>query len=47
MPSVFVGFSREGIEVARAVQAQLVEVSDVDLALKFLVAISESAPGSP
>jgi hypothetical protein len=31
MPSVFVGSSREGIEVARAVQAQLVEVSDVEV----------------
>jgi hypothetical protein len=31
MPSVFVGSSREGIEVARAVKAQLEEVSDVDV----------------
>jgi hypothetical protein len=31
MPSVFVGSSREGIEIARAVQAQLAEVSDVDV----------------
>ena len=31
MPSVFVGSFREGIEIARAVQAELAEVSDVDV----------------
>jgi Predicted nucleotide-binding protein containing TIR-like domain len=31
MPSVFVGSSREGIEIARAVQTQLAEVSNVDV----------------